>query len=94
MEQLSFMQSEKTLKDKITRQMKRALIKGIIPGAIVYFDEDKKHCYEVFDLVIDNDLNLAARLKDKGSQMSWRADSDRLNVIGFHERRKPYSNTI
>lgn len=30
----------------------------------------------------------------KGSQMSWRADSDRLHVIGFHERRKSCSNTI
>ena len=84
MEQLSFIQ-EKTLKDKITNQMKIALKNGIIPGAIVYFDEDKNNSYEVFDLVIDNDLNLAARLKNKGSQMSWRADSDRLNVAGFHE---------
>lgn len=85
MEQLSFIQSEKTLKDKITKQMKTALKKGIMPGALVYFDEDKKHCYEVFGLVIDNDLNLAARLRDKGSQLSWRADSDRLHVISFHE---------
>ena len=41
MEQLSFIQSEKTLKDKITKQMKTALKKGIMPGALVYFDEDK-----------------------------------------------------
>lgn len=94
MEQLSFIQNEKTLKDKISKQMLIALKKGIIPGAIVHFDENKKKCYEVFDLVIDNDLNLAARLKDEGSQMSWRADSDRLHVIGFHEYRRPYTNTI
>lgn len=72
----------------------QALSKGFILGAIVYFDKDKKYCYEVFDLVIDTDLNLAARLKDKGSQMSWRSDNDRLHVIGFHEHRKSYSNTI
>ena len=88
MEQLSFIQIEKTLKDKITKQMKIALNRGIIPGAIVYFDQNKKNCYEVFDLIIDNDLNLAARLRDKGSQLSWRADSDRLHVIGFHDYRK------
>lgn len=88
MEQLSFIQIEKTLKDKITKQMKIALNKGIIPGAIVCFDNDKNNCYEVFALIIDNDLNLAARLRDKGSQLSWRADSDRLHVIGFHEYRK------
>lgn len=88
MEQLSFIQIEKTLKDKITKQMKIALNKGIIPGAIVCFDNNKNNCYEVFDLIIDNDLNLAARLRDKGSQLSWRADSDRLHVIGFHEYRK------
>lgn len=49
-----------------------ALKKGIIPGAIVHFDENKKKCYEVFDLVIDNDLNLAARLKDEGSVLESR----------------------
>lgn len=88
MEQLSFIQIEKTLKDKITKQMNIALNKGIIPGAIVCFDNNKNNCYEVFDLIINNDLNLAARLRDKGSQLSWRADSDRLHVIGFHEYRK------
>ena len=63
MEHLSFIQIEKTLKDKITKQMKIALNKGIIPGAIVCFDNNKNNCYEVFDLIIHNDLNLAARLE-------------------------------
>lgn len=80
MEQISFI--EESLHEKITKQMKRAIKKGIIPGAIVIFDEDYKQEYTVMNLSIsDNTLNV--RLISDTCMMSYPALSERLSVIGY-----------
>lgn len=40
MEQLSFI--EESLQENVIKQMQKAVKKGIVPGAIVIFDNEKK----------------------------------------------------
>ncbi|WP_302653794.1 hypothetical protein [uncultured Clostridium sp.] len=89
MEQLSFIQIEKTLKDKITKQMKIALNKGIIPGAIVCFDNNKNDRNIVIGLHLGSENKIEARLMSESgnSYMSYPALSDRLKIVGFYEKR-------
>lgn len=82
MEQISFI--EELLQEKITKQMKKAINKGIIPGAVVIFDEDYKIKYTVINLTI-NDDTLQARLISDTCIMSYAALSERLTVVGFYK---------
>ena len=82
MEQISLL--EETTKEKITKQMKRATNKGIIPGAVVIFDDDYKNKYTVVNLTI-NDNTLQARLISNNCIMSYDALSERLTVVGFYK---------
>lgn len=82
MEQISLL--KESFKEKITKQMKKAINKGIIPGAIVIFDGDYKQEYIVMNLSIgDNTLN--ARLKSDNCIMSYPALSERITSIGFYK---------
>lgn len=83
MEQLSFI--SETLQEKIEKQMKIALKRGIIPGVVVIFDGDNKCKYVVMNLFINNEENLAVKLISNNCMMSYMALSERLSVVGFYK---------
>lgn len=83
MEQLSFI--EESLKESITKQMKKAINKGIVPGAVVIFDKDNKYKYAVMNLFIGNEEKLQAKLINETGLMSYPALSERLTVVGFYK---------
>lgn len=83
MEQLSFI--SETLQEKIEKQMKITLKRGIIPGAVVIFDGDNKCKYVVMNLFINNEENLAVKLISNNSMMNYMARSERLSVVGFYK---------
>lgn len=83
MEQLSFI--SETLQEKIEKQMKIALKRGIIPGAVVTFDGDNKCKYVVMNLFINNEENLSVKLISSNSMMNYMALSERLSVVGFYK---------
>lgn len=73
------------LKESIIKQMKKAINKGIIPGAIVIFDNDKSDRNIVKSLYIGNENKLEAILVTESgcSFIGWPALSERLTVVGF-----------
>lgn len=83
MEQLSFI--SETLQEKIAKQMKIALKRGIIPGAVVIFDGDNKCKYVVMNLFINNEDNLAVKLISNNCMMSYKALSERLSAVEFYK---------
>lgn len=88
MEQLSmFKNDNKSIKSSITKEMHIAIKKGIIPGAIVIFDNCDEHKYTVSHLFIDNDKKLSASLRSDSDLMSWHISSERLTVIGYYDEK-------
>lgn len=85
MEQMSFIKDN--LKESITKQLKKAISKGIVPGAIVIFDNDKLDRNIVKSLYVGNENKLeAALISESGcSFIGWPALSERLTVVGFKE---------
>lgn len=78
-EQLSML--EETRKEKIKKQMKQAINKGIIPEATVIIDNDKKTIYQVAYIYAGHDGTLEVSLHRSAVSMSWNALSDRLTVL-------------
>lgn len=70
-----------TRKEKIKKQMKQSINKGIIPEATVIIDNDKNTIYQIYSIYIGSDCNLEVNLFRNGVNMSWNALSDRLTVI-------------
>ena len=88
MEQLSFGFIEKTTRENIISQMKAAVNKGIVPGAIITFDDpNDKYKYLVMNLNIGNDEKVNATLRSESgfTLMSYPANSERLIVVGFYK---------
>ena len=56
MEQMSFIKDN--LKESITKQLKKAISKWIVPGAIVIFDNDKLDRNIVKSLYVGNENKL------------------------------------
>lgn len=83
MDQLSFI--DESLKESITKQMKKAINKGIIPGAVVIFDEDDNFKYTVMHLFIGNEEKLQVKLTNELGLISYPALSERLTVVGFYK---------
>lgn len=79
MEQLSMLEEEK--EDKMMKQMKLAIKKGIVPSAKVILDGDSKYVYTIVDLYCSCDHNLNATLRHNNSSMSWNVLSERLSVF-------------
>ncbi|WP_394870534.1 hypothetical protein [Clostridium butyricum] len=72
------------------KQMKQALDKGIVPGAIVLMDGDFDDAYTIFDLRCAPGWDfktcgpvprLEVLLKNKNSSMNFSATSERLKVF-------------
>ncbi|AGF57509.1 hypothetical protein B0P06_004188 [Clostridium saccharoperbutylacetonicum] len=78
-EQLSML--EETRKEKIKKQMKQAVTKGIIPEATVIIDKDKNTLYQVAYIYVGHDCNLEVNIQRPGVSMPWNALSDRLTVL-------------
>lgn len=81
MEQLSMLEEKK--EEKIIKQMKLSIKKGIVPGAKVIFDGDVEPLWSVVDLYCSCEHNLRASLfcdKTK-THMSWDVLSDRLSAL-------------
>ena len=87
MEQLSFI--EDTFEECIKKQMFKAVNKGIIPGAIVIFDNNKNDRNIVIGLHLGSENKIEARLMSESgnSYMSYPALSDRLKIVEFYEKR-------
>lgn len=83
---------EEPMKEKISNDIIKAVQKGIIPGAIIIFDNNYKYKYVVRDLGIGNELKLEARLVSESGRTfeNWLALSDRITVVGY----KDYKNNI
>lgn len=78
-EQISML--EETRKEKIKKQIKLAVNKGIIPEAIVIIDKDKNTLYQVAYIYVGHDCTLEVNLHRNGTWMPWNALSDRLTVM-------------
>ena len=78
LEQLSML--EETRKEKIKKQMKQAIAKGIIPEATVIIDNDKNTIYQVGYIYAGRD-SLEVNLYRSAASLSWNALSDRLTVL-------------
>ena len=85
MEQLSFI--EESLQENVIKQMQKAVKKGIVPGAIVIFDNDKKDRSIVKSLFIGSENKIEVSLISEGgySVMSYPALSDRLSVVDYYK---------
>lgn len=78
-EQLSML--DETRKEKIKKQMKQAIVKGIIPEATVIIDHDKNTVYQVAYIYVGHDGNLEVNLYRSATSLPWNALSDRLTVL-------------
>jgi len=76
---------ELSLKESIKIQMKKAIDKGVIPGAVVTFDKDDRYKYEVMNLFIGNEGKLQVKLINELGLMSYPALSERLTVVDFYK---------
>lgn len=77
-EQLSML--EETRAEKILKQMKQAVAKGIVPEATVMIDG--KFIYSIMNIYAGRDgVELRLINESGGSIVSWLALSDRLTVI-------------
>lgn len=85
MEQLSFI--EESLQENVIKQMQKAVKKGIVPGAIVIFDNDKKDRNIVMNLFLGSENKIEVRLISESgcSIMSYPALSDRLSVVDYYK---------
>lgn len=74
---------KETLQDKMKRQLRKAIQKGIVPGAKVFFDKDIKNIYVVSYLYCGSGEVLEARLMSLSGSSSepCNALSNRLTVI-------------
>ncbi|OOM17178.1 hypothetical protein CLSAB_18980 [Clostridium saccharobutylicum] len=77
-EQLSMLEEKR--KEKIKKQMKQAIAKGIIPEATVIIDNDKNTVYQVGYIYAGHDC-LEVNLYTGSGSMSWNALSERLTVL-------------
>lgn len=85
MEQLSFI--EESLQENVVKQMQKAVKKGIVPGAIVIFDNEKKDRNIVMNLFLGSENKIEVRLISESgySIMSYPALSDRLSVVDYYK---------
>lgn len=85
MEQLSFI--EESLQENVIKQMQKAVKKGIVPGAIVIFDNEKKDRNIVMNLFLGSENKIEVRLISESgcSIMSYPALSDRLSVVDYYK---------
>ena len=85
MEQLSFI--EESLQENVIKQMQKAVKKGIVPGAIVIFDNEKKDRNIVMNLFLGTENKIEVRLISESgySIMSYPALSDRLSVVDYYK---------
>lgn len=85
MEQLSFI--EESLQENVIKQMQKAVRKGIVPGAIVIFDNDKKDRNIVKSLFVgsENKIEVSLISENGCSVMSYPALSDRLSVVDYYK---------
>lgn len=74
---------KESLQDKMKNQLKKAIQKGIVPGAKVFFDKDEKNIYIVLHLYCGSGEVLEARLMsiDGSASEPCNALSNRLTVI-------------
>ncbi|MBD7914539.1 hypothetical protein H9660_05220 [Clostridium sp. Sa3CUN1] len=71
--------------ENVKNQMKKAINKGIVPGAVVIIDGSNKHKYSVLNLFLGSEEKLYVQLISELGMMSWLALSKRLSVIGFYK---------
>lgn len=85
MEQLSFI--EESLQENVIKQMQKAVRKGIVPGAIVIFDNDKKDRNIVKSLFLGSENKIEVSLISESgcSVMRYPALSDRLSVVDYYK---------
>lgn len=85
MEQLSFI--EESLQENVIKQMQKVVKKGIVPGAIVIFDNEKKDRNIVMNLFLGSENKIEVRLISESgySIMSYPALSDRLSVVDYYK---------
>lgn len=85
MEQLSFI--EESLQENVIKQMQKVVKKGIVPGAIVIFDNEKKDRNIVMNLFLGSENKVEVRLISESgySIMSYPALSDRLSVVDYYK---------
>lgn len=85
MEQLSFI--EESLQENVIKQMQKVVKKGIVPGAIVIFDNEKKDRNIVMNLFLGSENKIEVRLISEigYSIMSYPALSDRLSVVDYYK---------
>lgn len=85
MEQLSFI--EESLQENVIKQMQKAVRKGIVPGAIVIFDNDKKDRNIVKSLFLGSENKIEVSLISESgySVMSYPALSDRVSVVDYYK---------
>lgn len=83
-EQLSFL--EQSVKENVINQMQKAVNKGIVPGAVVIFDDDEGDRNIVTSLFLGHDNKIEVRLMNEAgnSYMHWPANSKRLTVVKFY----------
>lgn len=76
-------EKKETLQDKMKRQLRQAIKKGIVPGAKVSIDKNEKDIYIVLHLYCGSGEVLEIRLMsiDGSSSIPWNALSDRLTVV-------------
>lgn len=85
MEQLSFI--EESLQENVIKQMQKAVKKGIVPGAIVIFDNEKQDRNIVMNLFLGSENKIEVRLISESdcSIMSYPALSNRLSVVDYYK---------
>lgn len=94
MDQLSMF--EVPMKERVSKDIVKAVRKGIIPGAIVIFDNNNNYKYTVISLGIGSELKLQVLLiSETGmSSESWLALSDRLTVVGYKDLSKDTNERV
>ena len=75
------------MQENVIKQIKKAVRKGIVPGAIVVFDNDNKDRNIVKSLFLGSENKIEVSLVSEGgsSVMSYPALSDRLSVIDYYK---------
>lgn len=71
--------------ENVKNQMKKAINKGIVPGAVVIIDGSNKYKYSVMHLFLESEEKVHVQLVSELGLISWPALSKRLTVVGFYK---------